>query len=118
MIFHILKYWASALIPSFYKRMQVRNLGPLREKHPVIIAMNHPNAFTDPMVFAYLAYPVRLHYLARGDAFKNRLVASILGSIGIVPIFRLRDAGKEGLKKNEEPYRVVNRLLRRNAKVI
>jgi glycerol-3-phosphate O-acyltransferase / dihydroxyacetone phosphate acyltransferase len=118
MVFHILKYWASWLVPLFYKRVQVKNLSVLETNEPVIIAMNHPNAFTDPMAFAYCAYPVRLHYLARGDVFRRGLLARILNSIGILPIFRLQDGGKDGLKKNEDSYQRVYTLLRKGAKVI
>jgi 1-acyl-sn-glycerol-3-phosphate acyltransferase len=80
--------------------------------------MNHPNAFTDPILFTYVAYPLRTYYMARGDAFKPGLIAWLLEKIGIVPIFRIQDGGKEGLKKNDEAYRRVNHLLSRESKVI
>lgn len=56
--------------------------------------------------------------MARGDAFKPGLASFLLSRIGIIPIFRLRDGGKEGLQKNDEAYRMVNRLLKKNAKII
>ncbi|MBL7931121.1 MAG: 1-acyl-sn-glycerol-3-phosphate acyltransferase [Bacteroidia bacterium] len=87
-------------------------------KGPVIIAMNHPNAFMDPSALTYVAYPPRLKYLARGDAFKPGLISWLLEQIGIVPIFRIQDGGREGLKKNDEAYRRVNYLLKKNAKVM
>jgi glycerol-3-phosphate O-acyltransferase / dihydroxyacetone phosphate acyltransferase len=118
MIFHLLKYWACGFIAAFYKHIQVRNLRHIKTNAPVIIAMNHPNAFTDPVLLTYLAYPQRLNYLARGDAFRPGFLAWFLGSIGIVPIFRLRDGGKEGLAKNEDSYRRVNEMLAGNAKVM
>ncbi len=118
MIWHILRYWVSFLIPTFYKRIQGKNIDQLRVKAPVIIAMNHPNAFMDPVAMTYVAYPPRLNYLARGDAFKPGLISWLLERIGIVPIFRIQDGGKEGLKKNEEAYRRVNHLLGKNAKVM
>jgi len=90
----------------------------IRIKGPVIIAMNHPNAFTDPVYFTYLSYPQRVSYLARGDAFKPGLISYILEGIGIVPIFRIQDGGKEGLKKNDETYSRVNHLLSKNGKMI
>lgn len=118
MIWHIIRYWVSFLIPTFYRRIQGKNIHFLKVKDPVIIAMNHPNAFMDPVALTYVAYPPRLKYLARGDAFKPGLVAWLLERIGIVPIFRIQDGGKEGLKKNDEAYRRVNYLLNKNAKVM
>jgi len=104
MIFHTLRYLISFILPVFYKRTQVKNMDNIRIKGPVIIAMNHPNAFTDPVYFTYLSYPQRVSYLARGDAFKPGLISYILEGIGIVPIFRIQDGGKDGLKKNDETY--------------
>ncbi|MDP3555953.1 MAG: 1-acyl-sn-glycerol-3-phosphate acyltransferase [Bacteroidota bacterium] len=118
MTWHILRYWISFILPVFYKRIQGKNINNLRVKGPVIIAMNHPNAFTDPILISHLTYPIKVRYLARGDAFKPGMAAKFLSNVGVVPIFRLQDGGKEGLKKNEEAYSLVNQLLKKNSKVI
>lgn len=118
MVWHIIRYWITFLLPTFYKRIQGKNVHYLNVKGPVIIAMNHPNAFTDPIAITAVSYPLRVKYMARGDVFKPGIVSFLLERIGIVPIFRARDGGKEGLKKNDEAYRRVNRLLAKNAKII
>ena len=112
MIWEILRYWISFIIPIFYKRIQAKNIKNIQVNGPTIIAMNHPNAFTDPIIIAYLSYPAKVKYLARGDAFKPGIVTWFLSTIGIVPIFRIQDGGKEGLKKNDEAYSKVNELLK------
>lgn len=118
MVWHLLKYWNVFILAAFYKRIQIKNLKNLQVKGPVIIAMNHPNAFTDPIGLTYVTYPLRLKYLARGDAFKPGLLAWLLEQIGIVPIYRIQDGGLEGLKKNEKAYERVNHLLKKNFKII
>lgn len=118
MIWHLIRYLVSFSIPMFYKRIEARNIQRLKVKGPVIIAMNHPNAFMDPVCITWVSYPLRLKYLARGDAFKPGLISYLLGQLGIVPIYRLRDGGKEGLQKNDESYRQVNKLLGKNAKIM
>lgn len=118
MVFHFLKFLVSFVLPVFYKRVQVKNSHYLKIKGPVIIAMNHPNAFADPIFLTYLAYPTRLNYLARGDVFKPGIASYMLEKIGIIPIFRVRDGGKEGLKKNDETYQLVNKLLAQNGKIM
>src|SRR3954463_11311538 len=100
MIWHFLRYCLTFFFPVFYRRIQGRNLHYLHAPGPAVIAMNHPNAFTDPIMITYLAYPTRLYYMARGDAFKPGFVSWFLSGLGIVPVFRLQDAGREGLKKN------------------
>lgn len=118
MIWHFLKTLVSVILPVFYKRVQVKNLHFLKVRGPVVIAMNHPNAFTDPIYLTYLAFPTRLNYLARGDAFKPGFASFMLEKIGIIPIFRMRDGGKEGLKKNDETYRRVNAILAKDGKMM
>ena len=118
MIWHLLAHWLSFFFPVFYKKIEGKNIHYLKTKGPAIIAMNHPNAFTDPIIITHLTYPLRLKYMARGDAFKPGLATFLLESMGIVPIFRLRDGGKEGLKKNDDSYRRVNALLAENKKLI
>lgn len=118
MLWHILKYYMGFVIAVFFKRSKIANAHYLKVKGPVIIAMNHPNAFMDPVAFSALIYPPKVHYLARGDAFKKGIVTALLESLGIIPIFRIQDGGKEGLKKNDETYNIVNRLLKKNEKII
>jgi len=85
----------SFVIGVYFKRTKVKNSHYLKVKGPVIIAMNHPNAFMDPVAFTTLLYPPRVRYLARGDAFKKGIVTMLLESLGIIPIFRIQDGGKE-----------------------
>ncbi|MCX7728821.1 MAG: 1-acyl-sn-glycerol-3-phosphate acyltransferase [Bacteroidia bacterium] len=118
MIWHILKYLLSFSIPAFYRNIQIKNVHYLKNNHPAIISSNHPNAFMDPIAFSYMVYPPRVRYMARGDAFKPGLITKILQSIGIVPIFRMQDAGAEGVKKNNESYRIVYDLLKKNKKIM
>jgi glycerol-3-phosphate O-acyltransferase / dihydroxyacetone phosphate acyltransferase len=118
MLWHILKYYMGFVLAAYFKRMQIKNLHHLQVKGPIILAVNHPNGFMDPVALSTLAYPPKLLYLARGDAFKKGMVSRILESLGIIPIFRIQDGGKEGLKKNDETYERVNILLKRNKKIM
>lgn len=118
MLWHIIKYYLTFVITVFFKRHKISNIKNIQVKGPVILAMNHPNAFMDPVAFSSMTYPPRVRYLARGDAFKKGIVTWILESLGIIPIFRMQDAGKDGLMKNNETYQSVNKLLSRNKKII
>ena len=118
MLWHILKHYMSVVVAVFYKRTQIKNLDILKIKAPAILAMNHPNAFADPIGMSSMIFPPRTWYLARGDAFKKGIVTTLLQSLGIIPIFRIQDGGKEGLSKNNETYNIVNRLLLKKKKII
>lgn len=118
MLWHIVKYYMGFVIATYFKRYKITNSHHLKVKGPVIIAMNHPNGFMDPIAFTGLIYPPRVRYLARGDAFKKGIASMLLESLGIIPIYRIQDGGKEGLKKNDETYDRVNYLLKRRKKII
>lgn len=118
MLLMFLRIIMSLSLTSFYKRIIVKNKKTLEADVPMILAFNHPNAFMDPVVFSLVAYPPKYYYLARGDAFKTGLARYILGRIGLAPIYRIQDGGKEGLQKNNETYKKVNELLGKRKKIM
>jgi glycerol-3-phosphate O-acyltransferase / dihydroxyacetone phosphate acyltransferase len=118
MLWHIIRLLFGFGFDTYYKRTVIKNRHYAMQKGPVIIALNHPNAFMDPVMFSYMSFPPKCYYLARGDVFKKKWASLILEEIGIAPIFRIQDAGREGLKKNEETYQRVYELLRSNKKVM
>jgi 1-acyl-sn-glycerol-3-phosphate acyltransferase len=105
---------------SYYKRIQLKKLKEYFDHDgPMVLAVNHPNAFTDPIILARIAFrQTALYYLARGDAFKGKYISKFLRYIGIVPIFRIQDAGKEGLKKNDDTAKEVTAMIRDGKKLI
>ena len=118
MIWHIIRFLMSFGMDTFYKRVGIKNVKYVKVKGPVIVAINHPNAFMDPVLFTYVAYPPKFYFLARGDVFKQGLASYFFEGLGIAPIFRIQDGGKDGLKKNDETYSRVFKLLSKNKKVI
>lgn len=118
MILMFLRIIMSLSLNSFYKRIKVKNKYVLDVDAPMILALNHPNAFMDPVVFSLVVYPPKFKYLARGDAFKPGLASYALERLGLAPIYRIQDGGKEGLQKNNETYARVNYFLSKKAKII
>lgn len=86
----------------FYKRVLVRQPRNLPFRGPVLICSNHTNAFMDPALVASEMWR-QIYSLARGDAFKGKLVTWILKRYKINPIFRLSE-GMENLHKNEQTF--------------
>jgi glycerol-3-phosphate O-acyltransferase / dihydroxyacetone phosphate acyltransferase len=102
----------------YFRSIRIVGARHLRQKGPMFIAMNHPNAFMDPISFStFLFYP-RTYYMARGDAFKPGLASFLLQSMGIVPIYRLRDGGYESVKKNLESFKTAYKLLDRRKRIM
>jgi len=64
--------------------------------------VNHPNGLIDPlMVTTHL--PRINHYLVRAAVFKKPWVKKLLGTLNLMPIYRIRD-GASQLGKNQEIF--------------
>jgi glycerol-3-phosphate O-acyltransferase / dihydroxyacetone phosphate acyltransferase len=118
MLWYFLQFALTPLFPSFFKRLQSKNIERARVKQPLLIAMNHPNSFMDAMAFTYLLQFPRTYFMARGDAFKKGMVSKLLYSIGLLPIFRFKDVGYESAKKNVDSFRMVYKKLAERRKLI
>ncbi|MEZ4988520.1 MAG: 1-acyl-sn-glycerol-3-phosphate acyltransferase [Saprospiraceae bacterium] len=86
-------------LKRYFRRIDLADMENIPRKGAVILAANHPTTFIEPCILAcYQDAP--LHFMARGDFFKHRIAASLLSGVHIIPIFRLKDGGFEGLKNN------------------
>ena len=101
----------------YYHRIDLANADRIPKDKPVILASNHPTTFVEPCILAcYLDRP--LNFLARGDFFEKKIFATLLGGVHIIPIFRYRDAGAEGVKKNHESFRLCYKALAVNKTIM
>jgi 1-acyl-sn-glycerol-3-phosphate acyltransferase len=90
--------------------IRVNQPGLLKSRGPLILACNHPNAFLDAIILGSLFHePV--HFLARGDAFRNPLVRKLLDALHLIPVYQLT-GGKEWLNLNEASFDKCHQILR------
>ena len=115
-LYYFSKLIFNVTIRTYYRDIKVRGEKNLCPGKPVIIAMNHPNSFMDPIAFATVVRPT-MNFLARGDAF-TKFLSPVLRSVGIIPIYRLMDSGREGVQKNDETFRTVTQYLKDRRYVI
>ncbi len=98
-------YWLAWGIVKFalkfsFRKIEVRGMEDLPKETPVIFTSNHPVGFMEPLVIA-THISRSLHYLARGDYFKNPISRWLLNQIHILPIYRFRD-GFSDMRNNEQ----------------
>ena len=73
---------------------------------PVLVAMNHQNAFNDALCLLFAKDDRKMHFIARADAFNiNPLFTAFLNWAGVLPAFRLQYQGEEALANNGETFR-------------
>lgn len=93
----------------FFRKIEFENKSDLNRKGPLLLACNHPNSFLDALLIgSYFKHPV--HFLARGDAFKNPLAKKILSALKVIPIYRLSE-GKEYLALNDTTFEKCTEIL-------
>jgi 1-acyl-sn-glycerol-3-phosphate acyltransferase len=88
----------------FYHKVHIHSMGNVPLTGPVLLVSNHPNSFMDALLIgAYL--PRSTHFLARGDAFNNPLLAKVFKAYNMLPVYRISE-GKENIEKNFETFDV------------
>jgi 1-acyl-sn-glycerol-3-phosphate acyltransferase len=99
-------YFVKALIKSslfFYsKRIKVTGKKNIPKKGAVLFMVNHPNGLIDPLIVA-VNNPRIQHFLVRAAVFKKPLVKKFLGTLNLMPIYRIRD-GVQQLGRNQEIF--------------
>lgn len=103
MLYAAVRPIATLGLKYYFRRIDLANKHRIPKNAAVIIAANHPTTFIEPCVLAcFLDEP--LHFLARGDFFKNKIAARLLRGVHIIPVFRMRDGGFSGIKNNFESF--------------
>lgn len=115
-MYYLFKIGAKLALKIYCGRTVVHFDSKTSYDSPKIIASNHPNSFFDAIVIA-VNYPKPIYFLARGDAFKNPLVAKFLNSIQLIPIYRLSE-GKNNLSKNEVTFEKCISLFKENKTIL
>lgn len=94
----------------FYKRVYILNKNKVPKDKAVIIAPNHQNALMDALA-VLASFRNRTVFLARSDIFQNPVVARIMRSFRIMPIYRIRD-GIGSLQKNQDTFNMSAEVLK------
>ena len=108
-MYYFIKSWVRAGLLFFCRKVVISNRNVLNERGPLLLACNHPNSFFDAVLLGAL-FKNPVHFLARGDAFKNPIAKKILTALKAIPIYRLRD-GKEYLALNDTVFERCNQIL-------
>jgi len=100
MWYYILRILIGFYSKVYFRKLYFTGLDKLPKDRPLILALNHPTAFIDPILMGGATLQAR-NFLLRGDMFrKGKWVEAFLHNIKCIPIFRFRDGFAE-LKNNQ-----------------
>ena len=101
---------------TYFKKFKYLGKGKIPKDAGIIYAVNHQNAFLDPIVIAGQTN-TPLNFLARADIFKNNIANKLLRSLYMLPIYRQRD-GINTIEKNEETFFECHKILRNKESLV
>jgi 1-acyl-sn-glycerol-3-phosphate acyltransferase len=102
LIYYSLYPFVKTFFFQYYGKVEVNGQENIPKGEPVIFSPNHQNALMDALIVLFFA-PQDVVFLARADIFNKPLLAFLLNSLKILPVFRQRDGATE-LSKNEEIF--------------
>ncbi len=112
----ILKLFVRLGLWIFCPKVHIRNKSLLAKKGALLVVANHPDSFLDAIILgAY--YPRKMHFLARGDVFRNPIFGFLLRSMGIIPIHRARE-GREHLHLNANTFETSVDILQKGGGIL
>ncbi|WP_240472307.1 1-acyl-sn-glycerol-3-phosphate acyltransferase [Mangrovimonas xylaniphaga] len=93
----------------YYRRISVAMQESIPKDEAVIFLGNHQNALMDALIIA-VKNGRFVYFLTRASVFSNPLVAKILRSLWMLPVYRVRD-GWNTISKNDEIFKTCSKLL-------
>ncbi|MEO0733457.1 MAG: 1-acyl-sn-glycerol-3-phosphate acyltransferase, partial [Bacteroidota bacterium] len=117
MLYPIVRPVARYVLRYYFRNIDITGLENIPRKGAVVLAANHPTAFIEPCLLAcFQDRP--LHFLARGNLFKNAFYNTLLAAVNILPVFRIEDGGYGRLKDNFNTFATCYRALSRGKAIM
>ncbi len=111
MLYKVLKYLTKLALLAHYRKIYLDKDYDLPKDRPIILAANHPNAFTEPLLLACFLKR-ELYFITRADVFKPSL-QWFFDQTHQIPIYRFED-GYSGIKKNLNTFDNCFEILSKN----
>lgn len=116
LLYNCVKIIARLALPIYCRNITINNKELLKQKGPLLLAVNHPNSFLDAIILCTL-FDGTVYSLARGDAFKNKTAAKILTLFKMFPVYRVSE-GVENMEENYKTFDLCKDVFKRNGIVL
>lgn len=102
MLYSFLKIVLQITVRMFFRSITIRNKELIPAKGPMMVLVNHPSTFMDPIVVGTILNR-KVFFLGKGILFKNRFARWFLPKLNVIPIYRQHDDPTE-MGKNKEIF--------------
>ena len=100
----------------YFRKIKVYNVKNIPKNKPVLLISNHQNALLDALLIATKSDRFA-YFLTRAAVFKKPVIARILKSLQLIPVYRIRD-GWGKITNNNAVFKECSKLLSHNACVV
>ncbi|CAN5164741.1 hypothetical protein BH11MYX1_BH11MYX1_13380 [soil metagenome] len=90
MAYRLLAWFLRMATRVFFRQIEIVGLEHVPSEGPVLFAGNHPNSLIDPILIITTCGR-KVHFAAKDQLFKGRLMRALLRGLGAVPIKRRDD---------------------------
>lgn len=111
MLYKILRPITRMVLQGYYRKIYVDGQKNIPSGRPIILAVNHPAAFTEPCVLA-THLERELYFLIRGGVV-NKWIKWFFDGTNQIPVYRFRD-GFSHMRQNEKQFDFCYDVLRDN----
>lgn len=108
--YHSIKIYVKLGLFFTLKKIKVVGKENIPNKGAVIFIGNHQNALIDALLIP-ITNGRKTYFLARANAFKNKLVKSLLFSVNMIPVYRMRD-GIKTIERNLKTFEKCTKILK------
>ena len=116
MLYYLVRPLARLALKFFFTKIHLVNQDRVPQSDPVLMAINHPTIFTEPILMA--CYQSRaLFFLAKGVLFIPPFVR-LLKSLHLIPLFRKKDGGIEKRRGNLGSFDYCYKIFNKNGAVL
>lgn len=103
MVYKILKLIVRIALRLFFQKIVVNKKAKLPEDGPVIVVVNHPNTFMDPLIVASL-FRRQIGFLGNASIFINSTVRAIFRYFNVIPVYRQKDVEQGAVPDNTDSF--------------
>jgi len=116
MIYQLLIGLFRLTVRLFFSSFKVKGKENIPANKPLLIVANHPSTFMDPIVMA-VAMKRKIHFIAKGEAFRSKFAQWILPKFNMIPIYR-KEHDPDKTHRNDETFHRVYEILEKGGAVI
>jgi 1-acyl-sn-glycerol-3-phosphate acyltransferase len=113
---HSIRVYIQLGLFFYFRKIRVYHIENIPKDKPVLLLSNHQNALLDALLIAVKCGRFS-YFLSRASVFKKSFISTILNSLQMLPVYRIRD-GWNTISSNTAIFETCSELLNNNEAIV